>query len=112
LKMFKEMEQAIANQIMGILPQIGGQLPEEKRAALQEVHEQAQLIGSGDEESDSKHHGNQRSDLGSGKRSDLDARFAGVGRNDPCPCGAINPNTGKVYKFKQCGLINAPHHRR
>ncbi len=33
-----------------------------------------------------------------------------VGRNDPCPCGAINPETGKVYKYKQCGLINAPHH--
>jgi preprotein translocase subunit SecA len=34
-----------------------------------------------------------------------------VGRNDPCPCGAINPNTGKVYKYKKCGLINAPYHR-
>ena len=35
-----------------------------------------------------------------------------VGRNDPCPCGAINPNTGKVYKYKHCGLINAPHHKK
>jgi preprotein translocase subunit SecA len=34
-----------------------------------------------------------------------------VGRNDPCPCGAINPNTGKPYKYKQCGLINAPYHK-
>jgi preprotein translocase subunit SecA len=34
-----------------------------------------------------------------------------VGRNDPCPCGAINPTTGKPYKYKQCGLINAPHHK-
>ena len=34
-----------------------------------------------------------------------------IGRNDPCPCGAINPNTGKVYKYKKCGLINAPYHR-
>jgi preprotein translocase subunit SecA len=34
-----------------------------------------------------------------------------VGRNDPCPCGATNPNTGKPYKYKKCGLINAPHHR-
>jgi len=34
-----------------------------------------------------------------------------VGRNDPCPCGAINPNTGKPYKYKHCGLIDAPHHR-
>jgi preprotein translocase subunit SecA len=36
---------------------------------------------------------------------------AKIGRNDPCPCGAINPATGEVYKYKKCGLINAPHHR-
>ncbi|OGY11285.1 MAG: preprotein translocase subunit SecA [Candidatus Blackburnbacteria bacterium RIFCSPHIGHO2_02_FULL_44_20] len=34
-----------------------------------------------------------------------------IGRNDPCPCGAINPQTGKVYKYKKCGMINAPWHR-
>ncbi len=35
-----------------------------------------------------------------------------IGRNDPCPCGAINPATGQVYKYKKCGMINAPHHRQ
>ena len=35
-----------------------------------------------------------------------------VGRNDPCPCGTINPDTGKVYKYKKCGLIDAPHHKK
>ena len=35
-----------------------------------------------------------------------------IGRNDPCPCGAINPSTGNVYKYKHCGLINAPHHKK
>lgn len=34
-----------------------------------------------------------------------------IGRNDPCPCGAIDPASGKVYKYKKCGLINAPYHR-
>ena len=34
-----------------------------------------------------------------------------VGRNDPCPCGAIDPTTNKIYKYKKCGLINAPHHK-
>ena len=38
--------------------------------------------------------------------------MAGVGRNDPCPCGAINPATGEVFKYKKCGLINAPQHRK
>ncbi len=35
-----------------------------------------------------------------------------VGRNDLCPCGAINPATGQVYKYKKCGLINAPYHKK
>lgn len=35
-----------------------------------------------------------------------------IGRNDPCPCGAVNPETGKPYKYKKCGMINAPHHRK
>ncbi len=34
------------------------------------------------------------------------------GRNDPCPCGAINPATGEVYKWKKCGMIDAPQHRK
>jgi len=38
-------------------------------------------------------------------------KYDKVGRNDPCPCGAINPDTGKVYKYKKCGLINAPYHQ-
>jgi preprotein translocase subunit SecA len=25
-----------------------------------------------------------------------------IGRNDPCPCGKINPNTGKPFKYKHC----------
>src|SRR5258708_1237250 len=34
-----------------------------------------------------------------------------IGRNDPFPCGAIDTKTGKVYKYKKCGLINAPWHK-
>lgn len=34
-----------------------------------------------------------------------------IGRNDPCPCGALNPETKKPYKYKKCGMINAPHHK-
>ena len=25
-----------------------------------------------------------------------------VGRNDPCPCGAIDTRTGKPIKYKKC----------
>lgn len=31
--------------------------------------------------------------------------------NDPCPCGAVNPKSGKPYKYKKCGMINAPYHK-
>ncbi len=34
-----------------------------------------------------------------------------IGRNDPCPCGAINSQTGRPYKYKKCGMINAPYHQ-
>lgn len=38
-------------------------------------------------------------------------KSAKLGRNDPCPCGAIDPKTSKVFKYKKCGLINAPYHK-
>ncbi|KJS10477.1 MAG: hypothetical protein VR67_18005 [Peptococcaceae bacterium BRH_c8a] len=28
--------------------------------------------------------------------------FQKIGRNDPCPCGRINPSTGKPMKYKKC----------
>ncbi|MBL8030009.1 MAG: preprotein translocase subunit SecA [Candidatus Doudnabacteria bacterium] len=42
----------------------------------------------------------------------LTSESGSVGRNDPCPCGAINPETGKAYKYKRCGMINAPYHKK
>ncbi len=45
------------------------------------------------------------------ERDSQSAKKKKVGRNEPCPCGAINPNTKRPYKYKKCGLINAPHHR-
>ena len=35
-----------------------------------------------------------------------------LGRNDPCPCGAIDPKTDRPFKYKKCGLINAPYHNK
>lgn len=45
------------------------------------------------------------------KKAQPGAATVKIGRNDPCPCGAVNPASGKVYKYKQCGLINAPWHK-
>ncbi|MDO8620434.1 MAG: preprotein translocase subunit SecA [bacterium] len=83
LKTFKEMEENIIAQVMNVFPHVGGAPVMQEQIKLQEVHEQAQLIGSGDEESDSKHQGNIHRTQGDPK----------VGRNDACPCGS-----GKKYK--------------
>ena len=83
LKTFKEMEVSIVAQVMNVFPHVGGAPVMQEQIKLQEVHEQAQLIGSGDEESDSKHQGNVH------RTSDEPK----VGRNDACPCGS-----GKKYK--------------
>ncbi len=83
LKIFKEMEENIIAQVMNVFPHVGGAPVMQEQVRLQEVHEQAQLIGSGDEESDAKHQGNVH------RTSDEPK----VGRNDACPCGS-----GKKYK--------------
>ncbi len=47
-----------------------------------------------------------KSDGGGGQQisSSADQQPAGIGRNDPCPCGS-----GK--KYKKCGLLNTPEHQ-
>jgi preprotein translocase subunit SecA len=98
LRLFKEMQNAMREQVIKILPNIvpiqNGQpivqsTPSSKD--LKEVHENAQLIGQG---SDSK--------ANSGENVIKEAE---VGRNDPCPCGS-----GK--KYKNCGLKETEEHRR
>jgi len=37
-----------------------------------------------------------------GSPTEAPRRGAKVGRNDPCPCGKINPQTGKPMKYKKC----------
>ncbi|HTK33047.1 MAG TPA: preprotein translocase subunit SecA [Candidatus Paceibacterota bacterium] len=84
LRLFREMNAAIRDQFIRILPNI---VPVNKSAnakgmqdaEFKEIHENAQLIGAGD---------------GSSKGGNSQAKSAPeVGRNDPCPCGS-----GKKYK--------------
>ncbi|MEI6304740.1 MAG: preprotein translocase subunit SecA [Candidatus Taylorbacteria bacterium] len=92
LRLFKEMQGAMKEQILRLLPNImpvvnnqnssqgmvGRGSPGGIKEELREIHENAQLIGGGDGSSDSN----------DGIKSD-----PVVGRNDPCPCGS-----GKKYK--------------
>lgn len=87
LRLFKEMESATIAQILKMLPLIGAVVqlknsPVAKRLA--EVHEQAQVIGSGDAESNKIHQAKPHEKTADGQK---------VGRNDDCPCGS-----GKKYK--------------
>ncbi len=95
LRLFKEMQQVMNNQVIKLIPHIvpinngnavNGQNAGNKQVAgnsvaadLKEVHENAQIIGSGD---------------GSANNSGTNpSKEPEVGRNDPCPCGS-----GKKYK--------------
>jgi preprotein translocase subunit SecA len=98
LQMFKDMEEVFKEQVFSLIQTINDPAKAEVSSSKQT------LIVSHDEPkefSDTKKISELSSDLG-----------GSIGRNDPCPCGAINPSTGEVYKFKKCGLINAPQHRK
>ena len=80
LRLFREMQVAIDTQILNLLPHVAGSVITPEAVQLQEVHDQAQVIGSGD--------GSKVSSA-----STPAAKKPEVGRNDPCPCGS-----GKKYK--------------
>lgn len=103
LKLFKEMEESIENAILGTIARVNEAALNVDLAAQKEVENQALKITGVTE---------NNSPSASAKASDGQATHKKLGRNDPCPCGAINPNTGKVYKYKQCGLIDAPYHKK
>lgn len=73
LRLFKEMQVVIDNQILNLLPHIAAQVAAPEQVRLQEVRNEAQEITKADESKAIK------------KQE--------VGRNDPCPCGS-----GKKYK--------------
>jgi preprotein translocase subunit SecA len=96
LAMFKDMEQAFKEQALSLLQTIDT----EKAAVVkrEDLNEPRQTIVT-----------NHSEPLPNDISASYDSK---VGRNDPCPCGAINPATGEVYKWKKCGMINAPQHRK
>ena len=82
-RFFKEMQNNIEGQVLKLISSIdvGDQVVVPEPNNLREVHKQASLITGGD-----------KPDVSSVTK---DKKYAGVGRNDPCPCGS-----GK--KFKKC----------
>jgi preprotein translocase subunit SecA len=99
LRLYKEMQGAMREQVVKMLPHIiptlngvpmaGKSVPD--AGELKEIHENAQVIGSGSDSS-------AEAEASVAKKDE-------VGRNEPCPCGS-----GK--KYKQCGLKNTEEHQR
>ena len=95
LRLFKEMEGAIVEQILRVIPHVAAAAFTKETAALRGVEKQAVEVG--------------------GARGTTDAGLSGgaphanpkkeVGRNDPCWCGS-----GK--KFKKCGDLNTEEHQK
>ena len=101
LFMFKEMEEAFKEQVFSLIETINVEAAERSKNQKEETKQV--LLTSHDEPGE----------FDENKKSELSSDAGGrIGRNDPCPCGAINPATGEVYKYKKCGLINAPQHRK
>ena len=97
LMMFKEMEEALKEQVFSLISTI-------VEPAKGDDHEPKQTLVVSQVDS------SEFSDVK--KISASTQNELNIGRNDPCPCGAINPATGEVYKWKKCGMINASQHRK
>ncbi len=94
LRLFKEMEGSTESQIIRIIPQIQvNAVFAVENADFRETREGAEALTT------------EKSVSAASGQSE-------VGRNDPCPCGAVNPETGEVYKYKKCGMIDAPYHKK
>ena len=103
LMMFKEMEEAFKEQVFSLIGTIN--TDSAVRVKAENNAPKQTLITNQDKDSQGP----------SLRGRDTVAQVGGMkepGRNDPCPCGAINPAIGEVYKYKKCGLINAPQHRK
>jgi preprotein translocase subunit SecA len=98
LFMFKEMEETFKEQVFSLIQTINTEV---QPKISMEVNEPKQTLVTSH---------NEPSEFSDTKK--VIENNMNIGRNDPCPCGAINPTTGEVFKYKKCGLINASQHRK
>jgi preprotein translocase subunit SecA len=88
LRLFKEMNEAVDEQVLKILPNIGAGAYVKEEEKLKDTKKHMILAGGGTEDKE----GNKKNTIVVGDKNEK------VGRNDPCPCGS-----GKKYK-KCCGI--------
>jgi len=103
-RMFKDMQESVKFHIVELLPNIGAGAFAREEQKVKEMKEDINFVGGS---SENKQNQNTQPVSSAPKNED----GTKIGRNDPCPCGAVNSATGEVYKYKKCGLINAPYHK-
>lgn len=90
LRMFKTMEESINNEILKLIPKIGGDVNALNKEQFQETREQVQVNFSVSK---------------TPSVAPIAPSGPEVGRNEPCPCGS-----GR--KYKHCGLIKSTEHQK
>lgn len=87
LRLFRETEAQIKDEIVKLLPNLGIQLKVETAPLTQAIHDSVLNPSA------------------SGNSASAKAASSTVGRNDDCPCGSRK-------KYKKCGLLNTPEHQQ
>ena len=88
-QLYQQLEMSITETVIRLLPNVGGIAGAKEERNLREIQEGAESIVA-------------QGTAHSGRSAFTKAT---VGRNDPCPCGS-------GLKYKRCGLINAPEHKK
>ena len=96
LRLFTEMQDALAAQVRSLLPNIGNGAFAAEEQRLKEAQKQAQALGGSDKASAAPAVTVTLAKNAEGEK---------IGRNDECPCGS-----GK--KWKKCGELDTDEHRR
>ena len=94
LKLFKDMENSIDDNILKLLPNLGGNAFAQERQKVKEIHEEGSILANQQNQSQ-KPQDVQSSALHTSTDNTHTPSGEKIGRNDPCYCGS-----GK--KFKKC----------
>jgi len=102
LSMFREMEMSFKHQTLSLISNINTEgAPTSGQVIPQEAKPQPEVFVTT----------HQESSEATGTNT-VGTNTNDPGRNDPCSCGAINPATGEIFKWKKCGMIDALQHRK
>lgn len=94
LRLFKEMEFAIREEIARLVPHIGAGMFLKEEEKLKEMEKNITLVGGGENKADNN-------SASASSKSPTNETGDKIGRNDPCVCGAKKAD-GTPMKYKHC----------